>query len=140
MREMIIYVADDGSRWDTPGLCEKREQENAETAPLLAVLGEACQLDENQYVQHDPEAIRRVAIACCRLAAKRYKRGDIGALLAKIEAGQTWGDGSILARIADDSGGDINRLFGRLACIDLQGREWQQPYFARNTPADPVRM
>lgn len=29
MSEMPIYVADDGSRWDTPGLCEARERENA---------------------------------------------------------------------------------------------------------------
>ena len=138
MREMTIYVADDGSRWDTPGLCEARERENAETAPLLAMLGEERRLDEREYVQHDPATVRAVAIACCTLAGARYGRGDIGELIAKVEAGETWGDRSILARIACDSGGDINRLFGRLACIDRRGREWQQPYYAHNTPNEPV--
>ena len=33
-----------------------------------------------------------------------------------------------------------DRAYGRAVCVDDMGREWQQPYYANNTPANPVEV
>jgi hypothetical protein len=43
---------------------------------------------------------------------------------------------SWFCRMLDGGHAPLDRAYNRLCCIDEQNREWNQPYFAMNPPAD----
>ena len=119
-----VYVTADGTEFTDR---EKAERYDAAiTAALRAMsrLGDPI-TDTNfangdGFVQHDPrtvESVKATLIEACRPV--------LG-----------YGPGTsfmMAARYASDSGyRGMGRLFTRLMCIDAQGREWGQPYYALN--------
>lgn len=42
-------------------------------------------------------------------------------------------------RHADDSGSPYSKAWWYYLCMDEMDRQWQQPYFATHTPANPKR-
>lgn len=109
-----------------------------EVERALRPLGARPLLEWRQYRQHPVVAVDLVKHALVALAERESPA--IREVMEKARAqGLTNIDAhpfSIIGRILDDMGGPLNAAWGRLMCIDEQGREWPQPYFALH-PEDP---
>lgn len=127
MKTITMYESDDGGLFRDLGACLKRDAEVAICRAVLSPLGDV-RLEHNEYVQHDPAVVVAVRAAFVRAAPLKTANGYAEALRA-IESGATLAT-SLIGRLLDAQPWD--RAWGRLCCIDEQGREWNQPYFAIN--------
>lgn len=136
MKQIAKWQASDGSEWVLPEDAAKREDLLAAIADAMAPLGAERRIRDGQYVQHDPETVLGCRVAILRLAAKQFP----GESIFRHEPPEEVHPFSIAGRILDDCGGPLNRAWGRFMRIDDQGREWEQPYFTTNPPADAVAI
>lgn len=120
MREITVYEARDKSRWDKQSDCLIRDAMFNEALAITEPLGVRPTLSEFQFKQHEPSAVSKARTVFETLAMKHF--------------------GTTNGRVVSDMDSPISTAMNRLDCIDEQGREWQQPYFARNTPSNPERV
>lgn len=120
MKELTVYQADDGSRWDERAGAIERDEEHAICMECETILGRKPSLAFNQYIQHDACTVDRFRVEMNRLATKFY--------------------GTTNFRVVCDMDNPVARLVYRFMRIDGQYREWQQPYYANHTPAKPVEV
>lgn len=133
MRPVTQYEASDGSIWHTESdalfrdtLCEKVKK-------AMTPLGDRPELPHcgfengDGYYQHAQSEVRRAKENLLALV-KEYGwewEGLKNAKCPQIDVGADW-----FARILDGCQQvPLTRAYGRLMCIDNQGREWGQPYF-----------
>lgn len=140
MEAITVYKAVDGSRWDSESDALKRDDESFKTALSIGQLGEryketdSCNYENGGgYVQHDLNTIRVCKMALIRLCRETRPHFDEWARmqesvhkvdLLKIDVG--W-----FNRMMDDDS-PMDKAWRRFYCIDAQGREWGQPYYALN--------
>ena len=127
MKKITIYECNDGTRFDS-------ERQALEYDVLLSicnsindVIGRKVELEYNQYVQRNAETVKKQWRVFCNIVAEYIP--DY-AQRAK-ECGNGTRHRSHIGRVISDY--NINCLYSlyfRFECIDGQGREYQQPYFA----------
>jgi hypothetical protein len=132
MRTVTRYVANDGSEWPTAKEADWRDAEARVADEALEILGPRPDLlgftNGNGYMQHDPSDVLKVRSYLVE-AAKLFVPGFSDIFARPIEDLHPHG---IVGRILSDRGGPLDRAWSRLMCIDGEGREWGQPYFALN--------
>lgn len=139
MEAITKYKAIDGSEWRTEKEAMSREALFAEIESVMAPLAGSLAIagfDSDQFYQHEAKTVIACRVAILALAAREFPTFDVFRHKPPEEVRPL----SIAGRILDDCGGPLNRAWARFARIDDLGREWQQPYFANNTPANPVQV
>jgi hypothetical protein len=126
------YRAKDGSEWQTLDKAMEREALCFTVDDAMAPLGPAIRITNHNYFQHQPPTVIACRAAILKLAAKQFPDYDV----FRHEPPQEVHPMSIAGRILDDCGGPIDTAWRRFMRIDELGREWEQPYYARNTPPD----
>lgn len=126
--QIIKYRADDGSEWKTIAEAVTRDVLCGEIGAVMEPLGDRVRIDSNQYVQHDPATVIKCRVGILALAAREFPSFDIFSHKPPEEVHPR----SIASRILDDLGGPLCRAWNRFSCIDEQGREYEQPYYAIN--------
>lgn len=127
MSKITIYECNDGTRFDS-------EKQALEYNVLLSkcniindIIGRKVELEYNQYVQRNAETVKKQWSVFCNIVAEYIP--DY-AQRAK-ECGDGTRHGSHIGRVIGDYNIKcLSRLYFRFECIDEQGREYQQPYFA----------
>ena len=135
METITKYKADDGVEFFDKLDCIRHEEECVTAESIMSVLQPRqndSDFDSDGYIQHDEAtllSVRNEYLEYC----KRYT--DHRWIQDTINGG--FGiDTSYVARILDESVAprSVSRLWWRFGCIDKQFREWQQPYYVKNTP------
>ncbi len=132
MKPVTRLQANDGTEWATEREATIRDalldEIKQATSLLLTPVG-----NRRGYVQQDPA---RVLAFKVRLIEIGHKHGILGTdVLAEASRVHPH---SIVGRYIDDSGcRPIGDAWTRLMCIDEQGREWEQPYYALNPGKGP---
>jgi len=144
MRELTIYVTDDGRRYDDKRAAQEHEAVDAAMLPLLAMLPPKYDIPYAQYIDHGPSAYVRGQEA--RLAAYTYLRDNppqyksmdharIPEVIQALVDGKDVNDGWIERCILYESTpwANMRQIFSRLACMDAGGREYDQQYHKNNS-------
>lgn len=128
-----MYVADDGTHFADEADCRKRDALIARVSAAVAVLlkprPDDISFDNGHgYVAQDPAAVRAYKVALLAIARDEMPSfagpTQLGADPDRIHPqGMAW-------RWLDECAPPIARAWQRLACIDRDGREWGQPYYA----------
>lgn len=127
------FVADDNREFDT-------ELEAAQHNVLLAKIKSIEKLlggpqnkkvaDNKGYYQHTQTNISKAWGLVIELSRPYFKSYENLKNLPADQIHPMGLGGRIISECADDT---INKMWWRFSCIDKEGREWQQPYFALNT-------
>ena len=137
MKQVLIYQASDGARFDSPDECRKYETLLADVQAAMSALApkpDTCEfVNGGGFVQHDQASVFRARLALHELA----KAGPLKEWIAdqKIIHGKTDYQLAVEChpswqmRMLDGACRPLERAYGRLACIDEQFREWGQQYF-----------
>lgn len=133
MHTIIVFVADDGSRFDDEEACDRYEQEAALIAQALSGIGPRLELRSNQCRQHTRAGCffaREKLIE--EVIKKRWSADEFPCL--RRAANDIDPRSSFIGRLIDDGGGRALKVaWFRLICIDWETfREYSQPYFANN--------
>ena len=136
MKKIVIYQCDDGTRFDS-------EKQAAEYDILLSkcnnindAIGRKVELEYDQYVQHNAETVKKQWRVFCNIVAEYMP--DY-AQRAK-ECGNGTRHRSHIGRVISDYNIKcLYSLYFRFECIDEQGREYQQPYFANGHQNEATR-
>lgn len=129
------YRTTDGTEFPTEQGAERHEALCQAIAEVMRPLGASRELRADDYVQHDPAAVIKARVGILALAAERADYP-----IFRHQPPEEVHPNSAAGRILDDVGGPLRDAWFRFRCTDEFGREWQQPYFAINTPAKPNRM
>lgn len=117
MKAITVYLADDGSRWNTAVDAIKRDAMHAESILAEFPLGPRASLDAQEYVQHSAVYLEKAKCNYESLAMKYF--------------------GTLNGRVIADMDNPVSKLMYRLMAIDNLGREWNQPWGATHTPENP---
>lgn len=133
MKTVIRYKADDGTEWTDEASCLKRDALIAAvadaTAGLLMPRPDAIEFDNGHgFVRHSLADVRRYKVALLTLA-QRELPSFAGPTQLGADPDQIHPMG-IVCRWLDECSPPIARAWHRLMCIDSEGREWGQPYYA----------
>lgn len=120
------YRAGDGSEWDTADDAEKRDRLNSEVASIEAMLGAGINSPDRRR-QHNASVLsgaKQMTVLLCRRefpdqSVFQHEPSEIHPM-------------SFAGRFLDDNGGPLRRVWWRFQCIDEEGREYEQPYYAIN--------
>lgn len=124
MRTVTKYQANDGSEWDTVEQCEDHERLLERIEAINAILSDhPVDGNDDVGVQHDPMKVALFVTQLKELAAEECPQYAKEIILA------TSGN-SIGGRILNDGNSPAWRLWYRWMCIDRNGREFGQPYYA----------
>lgn len=134
MKRIVKYQADDGTEWPEAEAAQKRDQLIADVRDATAgVLKPRPEISHFRgYVRQDPARVLQYKAALLRLAHR-----ELPNLVTEADAANPAGmhNNSIIIRYLDDCGREakpIAQAWWRLQCIDEEGREWEQPYYALN--------
>lgn len=128
MKTITVFVAEDGTRFDSVMQCRDYEKLCLDVTTAMIPLGSWPNIASQQYVQHTREAC-----TAARIAMNRIVRQEFGSC-AVFE--QNPDDAimpySIAGRFASESSyPSVSRAYYRLNCINWETfREYQQPYYA----------
>ncbi len=128
MRPITMYEANDGAIFHTSEAALLRDAVVSRYAETTRPLGPERKLETNDYVQHDPATVAKARASFLRAALSDRTNGREDCI-RRAEAGETLAQ-TMIDRILD--GDPESRVWSRFCCIDAEGREWQQPYFAIN--------
>jgi len=141
MEIITKYRANDGSEWDSEVKAAKRELLIAEVNAVMSLLPPVpTEPNWKGYIRHDKQTIRTVRQGLFFIDNREgilkwwydQQKTDHGKTDKDfLECHPSW-----QCRMLDGSHRPLERAYGRLCCIDEYGREWNQPYFARNPPPD----
>jgi hypothetical protein len=135
MKSVTVYESADGSRWNTPEACKKREWDIVLVAEAMLPLGEQRSLESHEYIQHRGEVCLRVKRTLIEIAKNSYPPKDYPIFQNDADAIHPC---SGAGRIITDSDGPLARAWCRLMTINWENfREYQQCYFAMNPDKVP---
>ena len=149
MRQMTIYVTDDGKRFDTAEAALEHEAIEREAARILGAMPTKFELGYGKYLQHPPgtyNAVREARREFLRWLVRnppRHKSMDHTGLREAVEAfddPESEGDVSgywLSRRIFHESTPwpSANSIFYRYECFAEDDREYQQVYL-KNHPEE----
>lgn len=136
MKTKTYFVANDGTEHDRQELALKHEKFIADIAQAMNPLGEKYEEKECRfvngegYIQHDPADVlkaKTALIEICKTTVpdefwNKYTPAEIHPM-------------SYAGRLLDDCNRFLYRAWYRFMCIDVQGKEWGQPYYALHPEA-----
>jgi hypothetical protein len=123
MKEMTIFVADDGTRFDTAKAAIDYERLCVRCRELEAMLGPHPQ-DSGERIKHPRlAAYRKAVIALCRELFPREPifQHDAATIHHFSYAGRF---------LSEQAPRPVNHLWHRLMCVGDDGYEYEQPFFA----------
>lgn len=132
IKTITQYKTSDGKVFPTKKSAEKYEKTNKRIIAIeKKYLGgpRHQKVDDNEgYYQHDKKKLKEgwvKTVDIFRPSLKNYVTwwNDDASKISPM---------GFLGRLASDSGMPEAHLVGRFGCIDADGREFQQPYFAMN--------
>lgn len=134
MKPITRYEADDGSVWKTEDEAIFRDTLSKKVKDAMAPLGSRPDLPHCEfsngggYFHHHPSEVsevKRSLLALVREYGWEWE-GLKNATCPPEDVSPDW-----FARILDgERQGPLNRAYCRLMCLDADGREWGQPYYA----------
>lgn len=138
MKQVVKYVADDGSEWFSEDKCIGRDMMIAEVDRAMSGLKPRPQNGGFEgYIQHDRESV----LKCKRmLFAIANRDGILKWWIDRQKNEHGASDESLVeqchpswfGRMLDGNHGPLEHAYGRLCAIDNEFREWNQAYFAAN--------
>lgn len=122
----VYKTADGAVHWSLPDAESHQAVLDAIDA-IMSTIGPARHIDYGKYIQRDINAVwaARRAVIQDRLPHLLSEPGVSDAL-----KNRTLVRGSVIGRYIDECAPAGRSAWFRLECIDDQGREWDQPYFA----------
>ena len=118
-----VYVACDGSRWDTENKAITRDNIDAAVAAIEATLP-ARPTDSHDRVAVDPETFKAAKVAAVELCRAAFQKEPIFQH-DPMEIHPF----SYAGRFLDDVGGPLRRVWGLFMC-HRDGWLYEQPFFA----------
>lgn len=136
MREIIKYLSEDGYEFSTETKCRNHEKLCAKVARIMKLLPEKPELNSEQYIQHIASDFRLVRLELLNLAKDYTKLDWIQQSIDDPTVHSSWA-----GRAINECGvPPLDRAWGRIMCTDSYFREWNQPFYANNTPANFERV
>jgi hypothetical protein len=120
-----VYIASDGSRWDSEEDAAKRDALDAEVRAIEATIPKPPSGSKNR-VAVDPAAFKAAKIAVIELCRREYPKEPV----FKHDPMEIH-PMSFAGRFLSDNGGPLNRIWWRFCC-HRDGWMYEQPYFALN--------
>jgi len=124
-RALTIYVADDGSRWDSAEDAVKRDILDRKVREIEASFPKPPD-DSNERIKVGPDTAeaKRAVVELCRAlypneAVFKHPPEEIHPF-------------SYAGRFLSEVGGPLNRVWWRFSCIGEDGYMYQQPFYASN--------
>lgn len=140
VKEVTKYEAIDGTQWATEQQAVRHENLVLTVKGIMVKLPE-LDISGHNFYQHIPADVLSVQVTLAKLAFIAIGNDqDRHHYDAVINADKPMGLYSLIGRFLDDCGGPISRAWTRLMRIDSKFREWEQPYYAINTPTDAVEI
>lgn len=132
MKEQIIYIADDGSRFDKQEACERYENILVKVNNILKPLPHK-KIDSKEYFQHSAD-VKGIWKSLCELFIESNPSFATGFRT----------DGSpltnIIARAMSESEQCFRQAQWKMATIDFEtGREYERPYYV-NHPNEATKQ
>lgn len=135
MKTITKYVANDGSEWNDPDKARKRDflldRIKEATSGLLKPRPKdpGCHFaNGGGYVQQEPAKVREYKLAVLRIAKDEFgETWPVDKWIAQVDDVHPLGG---VARILSENSRPLDRAWWRICCIDPDGREWGQPYYA----------
>lgn len=136
MKKITIYECNDGTRFDSEKQALEYDALLLKCDSINDIIGHKVELEYDQYVQRNAETVKKQWKVFCNIVAEYIPD--------YAQRAKECGDGtrhrSHIGRII----GDYNikclySLYYRFECIDEQGREYQQPYFANGHQDEATR-
>lgn len=127
MKQTTIYQCEDGTRFDKEHDALEYESYATRAKEIESrLISIGRELNANEYIQQDPNVVRRAKYNFLTLVAERLPEWKDRA----IECRDGKRHMSHIGRIIDDYGIKwMCHLYFRFYCITDNGREYQQPYF-----------
>lgn len=127
MKTVTKYQSSDGHLFDDPTQCQRRDVLIATVTAVTSLLNprpkDGCSFENGGgYILQDLTTVEAVKNSLIDLWEV-----DEG---VKAKARQHPASHSILVRFFDDAQSPLRDGWYRLLCIDTQGQEWGQPYYA----------
>ena len=127
MKKITIYECNDGTRFDSEKQALEYDVLLSKCNSINDAIGREVKLEYDQYVHRNAETVKKQWREFCNIVAATIT--DYAQMAN--ECGNGIRHRSHIGRII----GDYNikclcSLYYRFECIDEQGREYQQPYFA----------
>jgi hypothetical protein len=145
MQSVTMYRSTDGAVWPTQAQAEASEAlcaaVNDAMSPLVppTAAHEAAMRGGAAYVRHDPARLLEARAALLKVAARAlpYWAETRPELFNRPDVALSH---NVLGRIISDCDGvkPLARAWGRLLCIDEEGREWEQPWYVEH-PVEGAR-
>lgn len=133
----IEYHADDGVVFYSREACLAHELTSDRVAKIMKPFGAKVHLSSDQYIQHHLGYVYDVMRDLCLLANEQLPhKWFIQTANDPISTHPSWA-GRLISEMDQKS---LNSAWYRIQCIDKLGREWQPPYFANNTPENPIQV
>lgn len=138
MKEIVKvqYQADDGTLFSSREQCANYELSSSKIDAIVSKLGTKPNLNDEQYVQHSMSDVNYVRRELCLLANSVWEHKWFIQTAEDPFTHSYWA-GRLISEMDNPK---LNAAWYRIMCIDSNGREWQQPYFANNTPSNPVEV
>lgn len=132
MKAITIYVADDGSEHDSKSSAEKRDTLHRKVAkamyPLHVPVGDSISIEAGKgWYQHNAATVVACRDAILDLCCAEGLAKDFPVFKHR---GVSVHPLSIIGRILGDMDGPLDDAWRRFCCIDQNGREFDQAYFA----------
>ena len=135
MKTVTKYQTTDGREWKSRDEAKKHEDLCLQVEEAMKPLGDIPEEVSRGkgWIQHDLETVwqaREDILVICR------EQGYAEHYPAFNTPGREAHPLSVIGRVLNDNGGPLNSAWNRFMCIDPQGREHQQPYFAYGNGPD----
>jgi len=124
MKEVIMFRADDGSTWGERSQAEARDVEVASMRDLEALIGPRPK-SLRGWVRRDPKKVAQLRRSLFAIGERRYP-DDYWSKHTPEDLVCTT---SFPTRVITEQQGPFSSLWWRVACIDAEGREWEQAYW-----------
>jgi hypothetical protein len=132
MRIATIYIANDGTRFDTEPEAIAHDALIVEVDGVMAPLGPKVRIPHGQWVRRDAAVARTTQLALLRVAQRYTDHKWLAQTIETIERGEKCHPSWAARIIGECCPGPVYSAWCRLWCIDAEGREWDQPYFVEH--------
>lgn len=135
VKQETRYIADDGTRFTDRLKCIAHEDLLTRVTWVMANLPAKARIPHGKFRWVNPDAAQQAALEILRLA--RPYCGELAKWIDSTIAGLE-GRGDVVhpswahRAISDCCPSPLVSAWSRLYCIDAEGREWDQPYFAEH--------
>lgn len=127
MKAILMYECADGTRFEKKENAQNYENLLTKCSEVENMLGPALELQYDEFIQRDPKSVKSAWIKFCDITADAIP--DYSKMAKECGAGLR--HSSHIGRVISDYNiRCLSNLYFRFSCIDENGREYQQPYFA----------